>query len=141
MSWAVVTVAYAHRASRETTGTINRLTILARTVRGRIRLRHARVADASGASPVGFSGAASSAGGPACARRPRTGGWCGVSGVVRGVRMASSLGTGSVRCRRTADGRARRYRAVLSTGCWAEADASRSPAVGDSATKAEVRKR
>ena len=35
-SWAVLTVAYAHRASSETTGTISRQTILARTVRGRI---------------------------------------------------------------------------------------------------------
>ncbi len=132
MSWAVVTVAYAHRASRETTGTINRLTILARTVRGQYspapRARGGRVRCLA---PCGSPGprrpvvrlraaAAPRVTGAASRRRLR-----GSSGSVR---MASSLGTGSVRCRRGRDGRARRYRAVLLHGPrWAEADASRSP--------------
>ena len=118
--------------------------------------RRARVASA-GAASAGSWPEPSSAGGPAWARRPRTagaGGGCGAgcAGVLRGVRMASSLrewfgGDGRWRGRsrvRSVAGRrapAGRRPPVLSTGRWAEAEAARSPAVGESATKAEVRKR
>ncbi len=87
MSWAVVTVAKPHRASRETTGTMRRETILARTVRGRRPYRTgwgergpaSLDADGVGVAAVcpeggegsGVGSPGSSAGGPACARRPR----------------------------------------------------------------------
>ncbi|GGN50987.1 hypothetical protein GCM10011579_006330 [Streptomyces albiflavescens] len=93
----MLTVAYAHSASKEMTGTISKQTILARTVRGRMRHPPARVgASDGGPATVSSASARSSAGGPACARRPRAKGWGGGSapavGVLRGVRMASSLG-------------------------------------------------
>ncbi|GHK01979.1 hypothetical protein SY2F82_37760 [Streptomyces sp. Y2F8-2] len=120
---------------------MSKQTIFARTVRGRMRHRPARATVPGGSVPPASSvPARSSAGGPACARRPRAGGLGGGSapavGVLRGVRMAFSLGV----CRGMWSV-ARGQRAALSSGRWADAEASRSPAVGDSATNAEVRKR
>ncbi len=70
-------------------------------------------------------------------RRPGAG-YRGPTGCTHGLLARS--GSGCARGRRRPG--ARRYRAAtLSTGRWADADASRSPAVGDSATNAEVRKR